>query len=86
MVAYDGRYGPQSCYDCGAQATQDLGRRIKRQSGRAVYFGCDDCASARLGRGLKPKEVESPPTPTRNDRFMQGHDEPKYTQGSLFDE
>lgn len=86
MAAYDGKYGPQPCYDCNAQATQYLGRRAQGPSGRTHLFVCNDCASARLGRGLKPKETESPPKPTRVDRFTQGHDEPRHIQGSLFEE
>lgn len=86
MAAYDGKYGPQPCYDCNAQASQYLGRRAKGPSGRTHLFVCNDCASVRLGRPMKPAEVEVAPKPTRVDTFKQGHDEPKYTQASLFDE
>lgn len=86
MAAYDGKYGPQPCYDCNSQASQYLGRRAQGPSGRTHLFVCDDCASSRLGRPLKPTENTPKPKPTRNATFMQGHDEPKYTQASLFDE
>lgn len=89
MATYDGKYGNKDCADCGDPATEYLGRRLQGPAGRTHLYTCKGCADYRLGKNVNPKKIpneESAPKPTRTAIFMQGHDGPKYTQGSLFDE
>jgi hypothetical protein len=83
MAAYSGK---ESCSDCGAPATEYLGRRLP---GKNHYYGCKGCSDSRLGRKSSETKIPEPeptPQPTRVDTFKQGHDAVKYTQASLFDD
>jgi hypothetical protein len=86
MATYDGKYGPQACHDCGAQATEYLGRRARTESGRTHMFTCKGCGDARLGRPEKPAQSNTTPFEARTANFTHGHKEPEYRQGSLFEE
>lgn len=91
MAKYDGRFGPQECRDCGANATEQGGSFFKGPK-RTHIYRCLDCDTSFRNRN-KPKQpetaVETPkelPQPTRVDTFMSGHDNAKHYQASLFDE
>ena len=86
MAKYDGKFGPQQCYDCGAQATEYLGRRAQTPSGRTHMFTCRGCGDARMKRPQGLTTSDTTPFAARTANFTHGHVEPGYRQGSLFEE
>lgn len=72
------------CYDCmKADATVNLGLRIKNERGREPLHVCKDCADHRLGRHLNKPEESAPVVPTRIDSFTSGHSNARMHQPEL---